>query len=164
VRSRNLSVDIARILSERSSEAAEPETHIDAEEARFRLFDSVATLLKEAARAHLIVIILDDLHEADTALLQMLQFVARVLHDANVLIIGTYRDAEMRRSTEGSELMDEIVRDALVPMPDRRRQRQPGSFHRRAGGRRERASALVCLGKRRTKVVTTRSCGFAREC
>jgi tetratricopeptide (TPR) repeat protein len=44
----------------------------------------------------------------------MLQFVARVLHDASVLIIGTYRDAEMRRSTERSALMDEIVRDALV--------------------------------------------------
>ena len=44
----------------------------------------------------------------------MLQFVARVLHDANVLIIGTYRDAEMRRSAERSALMDEIVRDALV--------------------------------------------------
>src|SRR5262249_7918673 len=34
--------------------------------------------------------------------------------DAKVLIIGTYRDAEMRRSTERSALMDEIVRDALV--------------------------------------------------
>ena len=87
---------------------------IDAEQARFRLFDAVATLLKEAAREHPLVIVLDDLHEADTASLQMLQFIARVLHDANVLIIGTYRDAEMRRSPERSPLMDEIVRDALV--------------------------------------------------
>ncbi len=71
-------------------------------------------MLKESARERPIVIVLDDLHEADTASLQMLQFVARVLHDANVLIIGTYRDAEMRRSSERSALMDEIVRDALV--------------------------------------------------
>ena len=99
MRSRNLPVEIARILPELSSEVSEPEAHVDAEQARFRLFDAVATLLREAAREHPIVIVLDDLHEADTASLQMLQFTARVLHDANVLIIGTYREAEMRRST-----------------------------------------------------------------
>ena len=60
------------------------------------------------------MIVLDDLHEADTASLEMLQFTARVLHDANVLIIGTYREAEMRRSTARSPLMDQIVRDALL--------------------------------------------------
>jgi len=114
VRSRNLPGEIARILPELSSEVPEPEARVDAEQARFRLFDAVATLLREAAREHPIVIVLDDLHEADTASLQMLQFTARVLHDANVLIIGTYRDAEMRRSTERAPLIDEIVRDALV--------------------------------------------------
>ena len=89
VRSRNLPVEIARILPELSSEAPEPEARVDAEQARFRLFDAVATLLREAAREHPIVIVLDDLHEADTASLEMLQFTARVLHDANVLIVGT---------------------------------------------------------------------------
>jgi tetratricopeptide (TPR) repeat protein len=114
VRARNLSAEIARILPERSSDAAKSKLDIDPEQARFRLFDAVATLLKEAAREHPLVIVLDDLHEAGVASLQMLQFVARVLHDANVLIIGTYRDVEMRRSTERSALMDEIVRDALA--------------------------------------------------
>ncbi len=114
VHSRSLPAEIARVLPERSSEAPESMVHSDAGSARFRLFDAVATLLKDAAREHPLVIVLDDLHEADAASLQMLQFVARVLHDANVLIIGTYRDAEMRRSAERSALMDEIVRDALV--------------------------------------------------
>jgi tetratricopeptide (TPR) repeat protein len=114
VRLRNLPAEIARILPELSLEVPEPAAHIDAEQARFRLFDAVATLLKESAREQPVVIVLDDLHEADTASLQMLQFTARVLHDANVLIIGTYREAEMRRSTERSPLMDEIVRDALL--------------------------------------------------
>ena len=114
VRSRNLPVEIARILPELSSEAPEPEARVDAEQARFRLFDAVATLLREAAREQPIVIVLDDLHEADTASLEMLQFTARVLHDANVLIVGTYREAEMRRSPERSPLMDHIVRDALL--------------------------------------------------
>ena len=112
-RLRSLPVEIARILPELSSEAATP-AHVDAEQARFRLFDAVATLLRESAREQPVVIVLDDLHEADTASLEMLQFTARVLHDANVLIIGTYREAEMRRSTARSPLMDEIVRDALL--------------------------------------------------
>jgi tetratricopeptide (TPR) repeat protein len=112
-RLRSLPVEIARILPELSSGAAKP-AHVDAEQARFRLFDAVATLLRESAREQPVVIVLDDLHEADTASLEMLQFTARVLHDANVLIIGTYREAEMRRSTARSPLMDEIVRDALL--------------------------------------------------
>ena len=114
VRLRSLPVEIARILPELSSEVPKPEARVDAEQARFRLFDAVSTLLKESARDRPVVIALDDLHEADTASLQMLQFAARVLHDANVLIIGTYREAEMRRSSERSPLMDEIVRDALL--------------------------------------------------
>jgi tetratricopeptide (TPR) repeat protein/nucleoside-triphosphatase THEP1 len=113
LRLRDLPVEIARILPELSSEVPEPGARVDAEQARFQLFDAVATLLKERAREHPVVIVLDDLHEADVASLQMLQFVARVLHDAKVLIIGTYREAEMRRSTERALLMDEIVRDAL---------------------------------------------------
>jgi tetratricopeptide (TPR) repeat protein len=112
-RLRSLPVEIARILPELSSEAAKP-AHVDAEQARFRLFDAVATLLRESACEQPVVIVLDDLHEADTASLEILQFTARVLHDANVLIIGTYREAEMRRSSERSPLMDEIVRDALL--------------------------------------------------
>jgi len=114
VRLRDLPAEIARILPELSSELPEPEAHIDAEQARFRLFDAVATLLRESAREQPIVIVLDDLHEADTASLEMLQFTARVLHDANVLIVGTYREVEMRRSPERSPLMDHIVRDALL--------------------------------------------------
>ena len=106
-------MEIARILPELSSGQPKP-AHVDAEQARFRLFDAVATLLRESAREQPVVIVLDDLHEADTASLEMLQFTARVLHDANVLIIGTYREAEMRRSTARSPLMDEIVRDALL--------------------------------------------------
>ena len=114
VSSGKLPVEIARILPELSSDAPDPGACGDAEQARFRLFDAVATLLREAAREQPIVIVLDDLHDADTASLEMLQFTARVLHDANVLIVGTYREAEMRRSPERSLLMDHIVRDALL--------------------------------------------------
>ena len=84
----------------------------DTEQARFRLFDSVATLLKEFARPGPLAIILDDLHDADHSSLMMLQFVARGLTGANILIVGTYRDAEVRRSPELSKYIGTLGREA----------------------------------------------------
>ena len=48
--------------------------------------------------------ILDDLHEADRGSLEMLKFVARGLTDSRVVIVGTYRDAEVRRSSYLAEV------------------------------------------------------------
>ena len=50
---------------------------IDPEQARFRLFDAVATLLKNVARSGPLLMVVDDLHDADQPTLQMLRFVAR---------------------------------------------------------------------------------------
>src|ERR1700689_4070568 len=66
----------------------------DSESARFLLFDSVATLLKNVAGGRPLVLVLDDLHDADQPSLQMLRFIARAAKDVSLLMIGTYRDAE----------------------------------------------------------------------
>jgi hypothetical protein len=70
----------------------EPATGSDSEEARFRLFDSVTSLLLAAARDRPTVIVLDDLHWADEPSLLLLRFAARELASSGLLIIGTYRD------------------------------------------------------------------------
>jgi predicted ATPase len=88
--SRTLPADIVRMLPQLAAEAPQPDTG-DAEQARFRLFDAVATLLKEAAQANPILLMLDDLHEGDLPSLQMLKFIARATHDAHILILVTYR-------------------------------------------------------------------------
>ena len=112
-RSRHVPTEIARILPELSSEApAGAET--DVQQARFRLFDAIVTLLRERARNHPALLVLDDLHEADVASLELTTFVARGLRDARVLLIGTYRDAEMRRSGDRARLLDRLMRDATV--------------------------------------------------
>ena len=41
------------------------------------------------------MVVLDDLHWADLSSLRLLVFLARQLHDAAVLVIGTYRDVEV---------------------------------------------------------------------
>src|SRR5580704_7906551 len=63
------------------------------ESAQFLLFDAVATLLKNVARTGPLLIVIDDLHDADQPSLQILRFVARAAKDTRILIIGTYRDA-----------------------------------------------------------------------
>ena len=49
---------------------------LESEGARFRLFDAVATFLRNASEETPIVLVLDDLHVADAPSLLMLQFVA----------------------------------------------------------------------------------------
>jgi tetratricopeptide (TPR) repeat protein len=109
--SRALPADIVRMLPELAAEAPRPEAG-DAEQQRFRLFDAVARLLRESASAKPIMLVLDDLHDADVASLQLLKFVARVVHDARLIIVGTYRNAEMRHSQERAAIIADILRDA----------------------------------------------------
>ncbi len=68
-------------------------------------------MLKDAARSQPLVLIFDDLHEADQDSLEMLKFVARGLHDSHVVVIGNYRDVEVRRSQMLSEAIAELLRD-----------------------------------------------------
>lgn len=63
---------------------------IDLEQARFRLFDAVATLLKSVAQREPLVIVIDDLHDADLAAIQMVCFLARALKDSPILLIGIH--------------------------------------------------------------------------
>ena len=109
--SRTLPADIVRMLPELAAEAPPPETG-DPEQLRFRLFDAVARLLRESASAKPIMPVLDDLHDADLASLQLLKFMARMVRDARLIIVGTYRDAEMRHSPERAAIVPDILRDA----------------------------------------------------
>jgi DNA-binding SARP family transcriptional activator len=67
----------------------------ESEGARFRLFDATAGFVKRAADDAPLVVVLDDLHAADTPSLLMLRFIAGELADAAVLVLGTYRDVEI---------------------------------------------------------------------
>ena len=81
-------------------------------QARFRLFDSITSFLKAAGQRQPVVLVLDDLHWADTASLMLLQFVARELTGARVLLVGTYRDVEVNRQHPLAETLGELTRSA----------------------------------------------------
>ena len=81
------------------------------EAARFRLFDSITTFLKAAGRKRPVVLVLDDLHWADTPSLMLLQFVTRELTGARLLVVGTYRDVELSRQHPLAETLAELTRE-----------------------------------------------------
>jgi tetratricopeptide (TPR) repeat protein len=86
-------------------------------QARFRLFDAFAGLLRGLSAAAPIVILLDDLHSADLSSLHLLHFLARELHSMRVLVVGSYREQEARASSEHMELITRIAREgAVIPL------------------------------------------------
>ncbi|MCA1840012.1 MAG: AAA family ATPase [Actinobacteria bacterium] len=104
--------DIAAIVSEvrqKLPDLASPAT-ADPEEARFRLFDSVAMFLANASRKQPLTILLDDLHWADKPSLLLMQFLARELRGSRVLGVGTYRDVELGRHHPLSQTLAELSR------------------------------------------------------
>jgi len=60
-----------------------------------------------------LVLVLDDLHWADHPSLLLLEFVARELSNARLLIIGTYRDVELSRQHPLSRSLGELTRERL---------------------------------------------------
>ena len=66
-----------------------------AEGEQYALYDAVASLLSEAARDRPLILVLDDLHWADSPSLLLLRHVARSTRDAPLLILGTYRETEV---------------------------------------------------------------------
>jgi DNA-binding CsgD family transcriptional regulator/tetratricopeptide (TPR) repeat protein len=78
---------------------------------RYQLFDAVRTLFQRASSRAPLVVILDDLHQADAGSLLLLEFVARELSDSQLLLVVTYRADEM--STRLIETMGELARVGL---------------------------------------------------
>jgi DNA-binding SARP family transcriptional activator len=89
---------------------ASPE--LDSEGARFRLFDSVASFLRNAATAEPLALFLDDLQAADAPSLLLLRFLVGGLAGAAVFIVGCYRDTEVGPDLE--EALPELTREAAV--------------------------------------------------
>ncbi|HUP18305.1 MAG TPA: AAA family ATPase [Acidimicrobiia bacterium] len=115
--------DIAQMLPE--VEALVPELpqlpSVDPESARFRLFDSTATFLRNAADAGGLVVVIDDLHAMDTASLLFLRFLAGQIADMRILLLATYRDVELTP--------DHPLTTAITDLD-----REPTTQHVRLGG------------------------------
>jgi DNA-binding SARP family transcriptional activator len=82
--------------------------------ARFRLFDATVEFLRAAAEARPLVLVLDDLHAADEPSLLLLQFLARELGSARMLVIGAARDVDPVPGAALSEMLAEVAREPVT--------------------------------------------------
>ena len=108
--------ELAQILPELHAilpELPEP-TPQDPEEARFRLFDATAEFLRNASASQPIVVVLDDLHAADTPSLLLLQFIARGLGSTHLLVLGACRDIDPIPGHALTEMLAEVAREATT--------------------------------------------------
>ena len=88
----------------------------DPETARFRLFEAVAGFLRSGGEMWPLVLVLDDLHAADTPSLLLLQFLAADLADARILVVGAYRDVDPTLHEPLSSTLAELARLPVTHM------------------------------------------------
>ncbi len=89
----------------------EPPPVLDPNQARFRLFDSITTMFRSAAQTQPLVLVLDDLHWADKPSLLLLEFLALQISDSSLMVVGTYRDAEVSREHPLFETLAQLSRN-----------------------------------------------------
>lgn len=104
---------LAALLPELDENAGAPDLGAGdvTDAARFRRLDAFASALCELAAHAPIMVVLDDLHAADFCTLALLDFVARPLHSANLVVLGTLRDREAQQSAHAA-LLGRITQDA----------------------------------------------------
>jgi tetratricopeptide (TPR) repeat protein len=83
-------------------------------------FSRLRDFLLEAAAARPIVLVLEDLHWADPASLELLRFLARELAGAALLLMVTYRAEELHRRHPLYALLPNLVREARAARLDLR--------------------------------------------
>ena len=84
--------ELARLLPELAPDAAAPEGV--PQDARHRLLEAVAAVVGQAAREAPVLLVVEDLHWADPATLQMLAHVVWTVGWAPVLVAGSIRDED----------------------------------------------------------------------
>jgi class 3 adenylate cyclase len=105
--------DIAQLVSDVRVQlpGLPPPPTVEPDQARFRLFDSITTFLKQAAHNQPLVVILDDLQWADKASLLLLKFLSRELVSSRIVVIATYRDVQLQRHHPLAETLAELGRE-----------------------------------------------------
>jgi len=94
-----------RLGSLPAPQSADPDTE------RYLLYAAAVALLDAAGAEHPVVVFLDDLHWADKPTLQLLRHVVSNTSTSRLLLIGTYRDAELSAAHPLTEALGELLRE-----------------------------------------------------
>jgi DNA-binding SARP family transcriptional activator len=107
--------ELARLIPELPQPAPEGRAvgPDDPETRRYLLFEAVSSLLIQVCAGAPVLLVLDDLHWADRPTLQLLRHVLRSQREAPLLVVGSYREAEVAPGGPLFELLADLRRDGL---------------------------------------------------
>ena len=107
---------LARLLPEVTVRlGTQPEPFfLSAEQARYRFYEAVGTFLETISAPRALILMLDDLHWADSASLDLLCHVARRHVDARFLLLGAYRDCEIHQCSVLAHAITELSRQRVL--------------------------------------------------
>ncbi|MCH8814923.1 MAG: AAA family ATPase [Chloroflexi bacterium] len=83
------------------------------EQGRRYLFNGIRDFLTRTGQQQPLFLVLEDLQWADDSTLLLLQHIAQGLHDAPILILGTYRDVEVDAGGPLARTLEELARQRL---------------------------------------------------
>jgi hypothetical protein len=106
---RSLSANLRKVL-DGDADGNAASSAVD--EARWRRFEAFADALFEHAHDKPLLIMLDDLHDADVASVELLLFWVRNVQHGRWLVLGTLRDAASRVSSANDALLARLAREA----------------------------------------------------
>jgi predicted ATPase len=106
------SAELAALLPELGSDAATATGPEDGERDRLRLFDALTGVLVSGAERQPMLVVLDDLHWADTSSVLALRFLAGELDHARLLVVGAYRDLEIDHGHSLASAIGDLARIA----------------------------------------------------
>lgn len=90
-----------------------PPPDAESAEGQFRLYDALSSFLRSVSTETPLLVVLDDLHWADQATLNVLTHLTRDLGRARILVLGTYRDTDLDRRHPLSTALAELNREDL---------------------------------------------------
>jgi predicted ATPase/transcriptional regulator with XRE-family HTH domain len=109
--------DVLRLLPDRGAalaSVAPTEAELGGNEEQQRLFWAVTGFVRALADLRPIALLFDDLQWADGSSLALLQHLARQTRACRVLLLGTYRDDEVRRQHPLEALLRDLGREHLL--------------------------------------------------
>jgi tetratricopeptide (TPR) repeat protein len=80
------------------------------------VFSDVLDYLQSAAAQHPLVLVLEDLHWSDAASLELLRYTARHIADSPILVIATYRDADLDRRHPLNQFLLALTRESQATL------------------------------------------------
>jgi serine/threonine protein kinase len=84
---------------------------LDPDSEQRRLFESMVTLLSSLSQRSPILLVLEDVHWADSGSLAMLRYLARRTKDHPIMLVATYREVELDDTLPLQEMLVELNRE-----------------------------------------------------